>query len=448
VSSAGRAERLALLRAEREHLQAQLRAHFPEEQRWALRARELRRVAIVVGSPRGGTSAIHNLLRFAEGAAAPLGEHRCLFTLRGWNFPDATLERECVEDAPVPPLVRQALLDQIASECWGEPNLEPSPEQRALFAWNWALRFGLQWSDLDLDPEWLAERVEGVIRMLQRRGVVLDDQNVTAAVLRTLLDAGVPLDPHLYALDDHLRREVFADVPEAERSPGATILEIPPFIAFGPRHRPPASADTLVIKASSDAYRLPRVRRLFAGWSIRWLHLARNPLAAVNGLLDGWAHRGFWQHDLTKIERRGGGNGDGPARLWCFDLFPGWREYLDRPLVDTCLQQWHYPHSRILTHLADEPNVTRAHFEEFLAGGPTRWQMLVNLVEGLGLSAGPDFVRAAQRPAIVNATVAPAPARWIGSRPALISLLSEERVAAMVVDLGYTATAKEAFEWN
>jgi hypothetical protein len=442
-----RAERLALLCAERERLQSHLRDRFPAEHQWQQRARELRRVAIVVGSPRGGTSIIHHVLRSAEDAVAPLGEHRCLFTLRGWNFPDATLDRECVEDMPIAPPVRQALLDQIALECWGEPNLEPTAEQRSLFAWNWALRFQLQWPDLGVDSEWLAELVEGVTATLQRRGTTLSGQNVTAAALRALLDAGVPLDPHLYSLDDRLHREVFTDVPESRQFPGETILEIPPFIAFGPRHRPRVAArSTLVIKASSDAYRLPTLRNLFAGWRIHWLHLARNPLAAVNGLLDGWAHRGFWQHDLTALGKQQVGRARAAAHLWCFDVFPGWREYLNRPLSDVCLEQWHYPHSRILTHLGSEPDVTRARFEDFLANGRIRRDLLVRLADGLGLTCSSYYLTGARNPEIINATVAPAPARWLRTRPGLISLLTDDRVATMAVRLGYTP--KEVFEWN
>lgn len=447
MKPASRPQRLALLATERERLQAHLRDRYPAERRWRERARELRRVAIVVGSPRGGTSVVHHLLRSAAGAVAPLGEHRPLFTLAGWNFPDATRELECIEDMPLAPGEREALLDEIAFECWGEPNLEPSAEQRLRFAWSWALRFQLQWPDLGADLEWVAERVEAVVAALQKRGIELGGENVTAAALRALLDSGVPLDPHLYALADRLRRDLFTDVPESGPPRGGTILEIPPFLAAGPRHRPrPATAGTLVLKASSDAHRLPTLRRLFAGRQVHWLHLTRNPLAVVNGLLDGWAHRGFWQHDLTELTEPGIAHAPRDRHLWCFDLFPGWREHLNGSLDDLCLEQWLHPHSRILTHLGPEQRVTRVRFEEFLAGGRMRTNLLVRMAEGLGLTSSARYMTVAHRPAIINATVAPAPARWLSARPGLLSLLSEDRVAAMAVRLGYTP--KEAFEWD
>jgi hypothetical protein len=442
-----RRQRLGLLLSERKRTLSYLRERFAAERGWHRRASELRRVAIVVGSPRGGTSVLHQVLRGAEDAVAPLGEHRSLFTLQGWNFPDASLERECVESMPVPPHTRQALIEQILHECWEEPNPEPTAEERECFAWNWALRFRLQWPELDIELEWLVGRVDDAAATLQRHAGALRGEALTATVLRALLDAGVPLDPYLYALDGQLLRSWFADLPEGGGSPAGVIVEIPPFVAFGPRKRPRIAArGTLVIKASSDAYRLPTLRTVFEDWEVRWLHLTRNPLASVNGLLDGWAHRGFWQHDLGALGWQRIGTARAPLREWCFDLFPGWLGYLDGPLVDACVEQWRYPHSRILLHLGAGPNVTRAQFEEFLIDGGCREAFVGRLARALGLSPGPRYMARARNPAIINATVAPAGGRWLRTRPELISLLTDDRVYRMAVQLGYRP--REAFAWS
>ena len=45
---------------------------------------------------------------------------------------------------------------------------------------------------------------------------------------------------------------------------------------------------TVLLKTSSHAYRIPLLRTLFPFAKFRFIVLTRNPLASVNGLMDGW----------------------------------------------------------------------------------------------------------------------------------------------------------------
>lgn len=442
---ARRADRLASLRSERERAVSYLRDQFPGERRWHQATAALRRAVIVVGSPRGGTSVVHRILRGAEDAVAPLGEHRFLFTLHGWNFPDAGVMRECIEDVRAPCSTRRVLLEQVFHECWEDPIAYPTSEQRERFAWNWALRFRLQWPELDIELEWLVGRVCDVAMTTQRHDGAIDEHALTAALLRSLLDAGLPVNPHLYALNRHLRVSHFSDVPESSRTPTGLIVEIPPFIVFGPRSRPrDATARTLVLKASSDAYRVPTLIRLFEGWEMHWLHLTRNPLAAVNGLIDGWTHPGFWQHDLSDLGlSRTDIDADG---LWCFDIFPRWSSYIGRPLPDICAEQWRYPHSRIWANLDTDADIVRVRFEEFTAGENRRRALVEHLIDALGMARGPRLMATSLDPPVVNATATPTRGRWRATRPWLISLIDDDRIAEMAAQLGYQP--REAHTWS
>lgn len=396
--------------------------------------------------PRGGTSAVHQLLREADGAIAPPGEHRLLFTLLGWNLPDAGLDHECPERAEVTGEARAFFRDCLVHECRCELDPRPSAEDLERFAWDWAIRFPLSWPELDVDVEWLVGIVHDVAARLARDGTAVEPQPVTAAILRDLIDRGLPIDPQLYALDPPYL-EALADVSAVPRSPSGLIVEIPPFLVVGPTRRPAATVEhRLVLKASSDAYRVPTVRDVLAGWDVRWLHLVRNPLAAVNGLLDGWAHHGFWQHDLERLgwgRSAGEEPGEVPRCWWNFDAFPGWAERWDDPLVDVCVEQWRYPHERILANLGDRDAVTRARFEDFLAGGERREALAQHLAEGLGLQDGERLRAAAQASKPVNATAAPSRARWRRDRPHLAALAGREDVAAMARRLGYEPSRAE-----
>ena len=124
----------------------------------------------------------------------------------------------------------------------------------------------------------------------------------------------------------------------------------------------------LLLKASMDAYRIPFLRRLFPDARLRLIHLTRNPAAAVNGMMDGWLHHGFFSHNLADrvvldIE---GYSGWWVRSWWNFDLPPGWRRVVAQPLAGVCAAQWASAHTAIMAGLRADPEVARVRAEDVL----------------------------------------------------------------------------------
>ena len=437
---AARAARLSALRAERAEVRAYLRDADRREAAYLDAAGAVRRVALVVGSPRGGTSAFTAVLARGDNALALPGEHRHLFTLVGANFPDHGGWGECGDAEALSDEAVAIVRDELRADAAGVPVADPGAADVERSAWEWALRFQLQWPELDVAIDTVATVVHDAVRALRSPdGTVPSPDRLVADILGRLLDGGIPVDPFLYALDADVLRAAFGERPLPTRAPASTVIEISPYLVVGPTRRPVVGDDAVfVLKASSDAFRLPTLRRVFEGFDVRFLHLVRNPLAAVNGLLDGWAHHCFWQHDLSPF---GMPDVDDPARpgsWWKFDLFDDWRAVYDAPLPELCARQWLSSHERILAECDDAP---RLRFEAFQAAD-LRAAVMEAAADQLGVVHGAGFADAVARPPVVNSTAAPVAGRW-RARPDVTDVLSVPGVRRMATALGYDDTPEE-----
>lgn len=435
-----RRARLADLRAEREAIAAHLDDRFPAD---AARLHELRTrvstVAILLGSARGGTSAFKAALAEADGAVAMGGEHRFLFTLLGLNFPDHGELTECASTGPIPAADREFLIANLFREARGPLALTLDNETVERFGWEAVLRFRLQWPRIDATADRLHALACDGLRDAEGGGDLGHPERVTVAVLRRFLGDGLPVNPYAYALPPHLVRAAFPDAVPPDGPADDLIIEISPYLLFHPATRPdPAEARALVIKASSDAFRIPLLIELFASWDIRVVHLVRNPVAAVNGLIDGWAHHCFWQHDLATVGLPLP-PGVPPARLaWNFDLFDGWQATLDEPIEALCTRQWTASSRRILEDLPDGLPVLRVRFEDFQRDRLTRAEVLGAAARHAGLGPGAGLETAADAPVVVNQTAPPAPGRWRTTRPGLATWVDKPWVREVASRLGYT----------
>lgn len=148
--------------------------------------------------------------------------------------------------------------------------------------------------------------------------------------------------------------------PRPSRDLKFPLLEEPPFV-FPPFCQVVPNTllreGTLVLKSSTNSYRIPWIVGLFPQAQVDVVHLTRNPLASVNGLMDGWLHSGFFSYDvLQQFDQPLHISGyseklDGGDRLWNFDLFPGWKNYTDKPLDEVTLAQWRESNCSILNGL-------------------------------------------------------------------------------------------------
>jgi hypothetical protein len=438
-----RRQRLAALRLERERRRRFLHDQFPARRaREAQLAENLHHVIVILGSARGGTSAFKDTLSAHRSFVAMPGEHRPVFTLFGLNYPDHGGLDEGA-DQELAPDVASALLFEILAGCQTCETPEPTPEEVEHYAWEWTLRLPLQWPELEVDA---AEIVRTVRATCTRHRLLIgrDPDRFRVALLRELCALDPTVDPWLYHLPAELVGDAFPDR-EPPRRPGSSlILEISPYLLPLPQKlgQPRAQQPrALLIKASSDCYRLPLIRQVFRSWNKIYIHLTRNPLAAMNGLLDGWKHPAYWQHVLSRADDstpRG-------RRFWKFDLYENWRADRAAPLGAVCARQWVSSHARILSQLDRAEARHRFRFEDFQRDEESRKRLMDQVCAVLGLDPDVALSDRLRRPRVVNATRPPRPGRWKERGGELLALLDRDDVRATASSLGYNAD--EAADW-
>lgn len=156
------------------------------------------------------------------------------------------------------------------------------------------------------------------------------------------------LNPYFYDVDPVLIRNRFPD----ERVPAgpphdAGVIEEPPFVCEMPWDcalDAGAAERPLLLKSPSNAYRLDFLRTLFPNAEIAVIHLIRDPVASITGLMSGWLHHGFFKHRMPdgalNIDRYTRPDTPWTSAWWKFDLPPDWQRYAHRPLEEVCGFQW------------------------------------------------------------------------------------------------------------
>lgn len=383
----------------------------------------VRQVAVILTSPRSGSSLLTSVLARHPGIATLDGEIEPYLALTGNGFGYSSNS-----DAIGPLANRAALADCVLDDLTvaddGPPDLE-------LIKRRWRNRLLLQF------PAVFAEPAE------QRRLAQSLDEAVTAGAARRCAGERAWQEYVLGKVFRHdgWRMAYYDGMARAGAAGGFDVplkLEEPPFVM--PRHQrrrldaADAANKVLLFKTPPDVYRLGLYEQLFPNAEIRYIHLTRGYAQAVNGLIDGWCSPvGFFSHDLrwAGVDLRIAGYTDVQPfgrRWWKFDLPPNWRQFTAAPLEQVCLNQWLSPHRAVL---ASGVPALRLQFEDFLAD-PVAAMGRVTAFLGL-----PPLAMQAQLP-VTMATEQPARQRWRKREQALLALGRQPEVAAMMDTLGYS----------
>lgn len=430
----------------------------------------VRDLVVVASSSRGGSSLFVEYLKLLDGLLHFQGEINPFLRLCGLARPRTAAQSDRIDPAEM--LAVAPALDRLLARDWGLPDDRlDTPERLDRYALVLAQRLVMQWPRLR--PSWAAVRgcLVGSLDELQRDGGWTAGHFGAGAprtgsaapragdaaprpdgaaqfhsvFLRRLRTLHPEIDPHRYDLPPDLAARIAPDLPRTGAPPEAMVEE-PPFILPRP-WRPPTDREAatlpLVIKTPSNAYRLAALRALFPRARFRVLHLTRNPMAAINGLIDGWQHSGFFSCELQETLAIAGYSDRRDAwaqRWWKFDLPPGWASWRDRPLAEVAGLQWGAAHRATLDYLRTHPEVacTRVRFEDLIADAPGRLATFEDLSGWLGASIGPRaaaLLRDGLPP--VMATRAPAAARWRARAAQLEPLLREPQIARTARELGY-----------
>ena len=144
-------------------------------------------------------------------------------------------------------------------------------------------------------------------------------------------------------------------------------------------------ARRFVDKNNQNGLCVPYLHALFP--DARFVYVKRSPGDNIHSLIEGWGRSeefAHWSESLPAEVRIDGGR----YRRWCFFIFDGWREYLDRPIEEVCAAQYVAMNEAILDARAAIPasQWTEIVYEDLVRDPVAAFRAVWG---GLGMSFGP-----------------------------------------------------------
>jgi len=423
----------------------------------------IRRVVIINSSSRSGSSLLYALLGKLPQIISLTGEASPFYKLN--SFPERfnphdseRIPTELLDDAiDFPGLGSDLLADIFHAE-----TVTASSEIDAdSYIDDLMLRFLLQWTDIEAEEAELRRIISAAFAGYAAAHPLFSTEDFYLEMLDALCRRWPQINPFYYDIgtDRVALRFPSVEIPAAPPVNRFTIEE-PPFILLSPRRRVSAGGlgeKTLLLKSTVDCYRMNLVERLFPRAEIRIIHLVRNPAATINGIFDGWHHRGFFSHNLGSCF----GNHTHIKELhikgysdiypfgnvwWNFDLPKGWQEYANRELVDVCAFQWLSANAEILDNLAaSHQSCCTVHFEDIIRSAASRKDEFARMLDFMGFPAEEVDHLGLDNLPVVQSTLPPQLYRWKKRQDIIARLLDVPRIMEMSERLGYHRDSMESW---
>jgi len=382
-------------------------------------------VVVVAMPARSGSSWLVETLKQSHDAIHFKGELTPLLRLHGLAVPwERGSEALTADDAATAP---PRLLHELSLEA-GWPD-HHQPHDRHRLVEDTLFRLHLQWPDSDL----INRRSAAIIEQLAatESGPSFDEERFTKAVIRELSKVAA-LDIDFYDFG----RE---PVPYSGALPWRALYESPPYLKLAPwqQARPEDfKGKALIIKSAGDIHRLSFYQRLFPQARLRVIHLARNPAATINGLIDGWRSSKYQSFKVGGLAIPGYSDLGEAWRQdwWKFDLAPGWESHRRAPLAEVCAWQWQISQSTIFDWIDQhQPETFLLKYEELIDSQGSAAAVVHRLCSWLGIQEPP-----AASSKIMNASQPPRRYRWHDKRQQIAPVLALGTILPLAQRLGYS----------
>lgn len=413
----------------------------------------VRKVALILSSPRSGSSLLQTLLKTLPGTCALSGECVPFYKLNGLTS-DADPSDAIPPRAAASAAKRTALAEDLLEDLSLPEDATSDPGWEEGYFDALALRLPLQWPGARFSLGELRRAAGEALSAQRARAPRFSKEGFYLELLARLRERHPEIDPYYYDIPAGLVAARFPGLRPPDAPPNDTVvIEEPPFILLEPRRRADVAAlagRTLLLKSTVNCYRMDLILSLFPKAEVRVVHLVRGPLASVNGLCDGWLHRGFFSHNLRAFSRSSGRlkrglaiSGYSDLRPWAkwwwnFDLPPGWEEFASSRLESVCAFQWLCAQRTIRAELSRTglPSL-RVKFEDVVGSLDSRLKALRRLCGFLDLDPGGFAEGLLEDLPVIQATQPPDPARWRRRRDSLRPLLSDPRLREAAAACGY-----------
>lgn len=413
---------------------------------------DVQKVVIINSSSRSGSSLLYALLSklpqvySLTGEAAPF--YKLNSSLAGFN-PHLS---DRIPTEKIDAVIDHAGISRDFLSDMYLPEDEESQVDADGYIEDLMLRFFLQWTDVALDVAALRNCITQVYERYMSGQSRFVTEDFYLELLERLVDMWPEINPFYYDIgtDKVALRFPSLEIPIGPPTLGFTIEE-PPFVLLKPRRRPSCadlSDKTLLLKSTVDCYRMNLLDKLFPNADIRIIHLIRNPAATINGIFDGWHHRGFFSHNLgysfdagkmDRLKIKGysdiyhfGGS------WWNFDLPDGWQEYVNRDLLDVCAFQWYSANTEIVGNLAQGYRAScRVHFEDIIFSALSRTGEFERMIDFMGFPVDQIGTLGLDLLPVVQSTLPPQLFRWKKRKDMISKVLAASNIRDMAAYFGY-----------
>jgi len=424
---------------------------------------DIRRIVVINSSSRSGSSLLYALLAKLPGVVSLSGEaspfYKLNIRLNQFNPHESEhIPAELIDKA----FDLQGLTEDFLSDIYLPDKTVLSREiDTQSYTNELMLRFLLQWTDIDADASELRAIITAALESYLAAKPLFDTEEFYLDMLERLADRWPQINPFYYDIgtDRTALRFPSLEIPSGPPVKRFTIEE-PPFILLPPGKH--ANADelasaTLLLKSTVDCYRMNLLDKLFPNAEKRVIHLVRNPAATINGLFDGWHHRGFFSHNLaqcfgkhehTKKLSIKGYSDIYPhgSSWWNFDLPKGWQAYADRDLLDVCAFQWRSANAEILTNLASSGQMScTVHFEDIIRSLESRQRQFTRLLQFMEIDPNEAVKLKLDSLPVVQSTLPPQLYRWKKRKDLITRLLDDPLILAMSEKLGYSSAGLDGW---
>lgn len=417
---------------------------------------DVRRLVVIASAPRSGSSLLFAAMRMFPEVYALSGEEVPFYKLNG-------LSSDAFPSDEIPSVVKPSWKGgkAFSRDILGDLSFDADPAdilkdplQREQYTDDLVLRFSMQWPAIDFSYDGFKRLTDNALsaHLAGRKG--FDKEVFHLELIKALRTVYNGIDPYYYDIPEDMVRAAFPGLARPSNPPNDVLMiEEPPFILLKPARKATEhdlTSKTLVLKSTVNSYKMDFIRELFPNALISVIYLTRNPGASINGLYDGWLHRGFFSHNLRAFSdpcfnfRGLGIKGYSDIReygkwWWKYDLPPGWREYSGKRLEEVCAFQWRASNAAILKHLADRrPGCLRLKCEDIIRNPESRLVALKTVEGFLGFESGSASRAVIGGFSVVQATEPPERFRWMKKKDMLMPALEDAAVAGLASELGYS----------
>lgn len=388
---------------------------------------DVKRLVLICGASRSGSSLLFAVLKKLPQIYSLSGEEVPFYKLNAGSS-GGNLSRDFLSDFSLP---------VSAAEIKNNTGLLKQ------YIDNLVLRFPLQWPQVDFSFSFLRTAISSVLGGCLKRRKNFDKEDFYLELLARLMRKYPQINPYYYDISAGKVRRKFPALKVPSGPPNDTVMiEEPPFILLSPARgikKSDLEEKTLLLKASVNCYRINFIRKVFPNARLRIIYLTRNPLSSVNGLYDGWLHRGFFSEKLTGLKIKGYSDVfSWGSRWWKYDLPSGWRSYADKSLQEVCAFQWYSANKAVLGYLRqNKAESCEVKYEEMAFDFNSRAATVKKIMRFIGIRDYDIPGPALKNFPLIQATQKPAPYRWKARKEILLPLLEQPHISDMGFALGY-----------